>query len=78
MQKLLLSFVNSIFQKKNTVKSLKNLLFFKTYKLTNLQIKIMLLLKLKQHYLDTEVADSIETDQLPTTKIVNFELIIKK
>lgn len=38
----------------------------------------MLLLKLKQHYLGTEVADSIETDQLPTTKIVNFELIIKK
>ena len=38
----------------------------------------MLLLKLKQHYLDTEVADSIETDQLPTTKIVNFKLTIKK
>ena len=37
----------------------------------------MLLLKLKQHYLDTEVADSIETDQLPTTKIVKFEYIKK-
>ena len=38
----------------------------------------MLLLKLKQHYLGTEVADSIETDQLPVTKIVNFKLTIKK
>ena len=41
MQKLLLNFVNSIFQKKNTVKSLKNLLFFKNWKLTIKKIELL-------------------------------------